>query len=229
VALDGLDADDQSGFYVGAGDINKDGRADIMTSSNTSAGFNNASGAETGEVYLVYGGASLGGTLSLANANLTVFGAAGGDRLGRSHASGDVNNDGYQDLVLGASRADPVGRLDAGRVYVIYGRDSFQSAAIQLSQSSAADVYILGDGDSGETCNEPVNPATDCADEAGHSTAIGDINGDSFDDIIVGALFANNGATPDAGVSYVIYGNNAPPKTGSNLYLPYLEKHSPGS
>jgi hypothetical protein len=167
----------------------------------------------------------------LANANLTVFGANGGDRLGRSHAAGDVNGDGYQDLVLGASRADPSGRLDAGRVYIIFGRASFQSAAIQLSQSSAADVYVLGDGDSGVTCNEPVDPAADCSDEAGHSTSIGDINGDGFDDIIVGALFANNDATQgaviyDAGVSYVIYGNNEPPQTSSNLYLPYLEKHS---
>ena len=218
LTLNGIDAGDQSGFFVMAGDVNKDGYADILTSAYISQGYNNAA-ASAGEAYVVYGSASLPASLDLAT-QVTIYGAAAGDRLGRSLASGDVNGDGYDDLILGASRADPPGRPDAGIVYVIYGGTSLPSPVL-LSDPNNANVRILGAGGTGVTCDPEVMPETDCSDEAGHSSAVGDINGDGVEDVIVGALFANNGSLQDAGAAYVVFGGE---RGGRYLYLPAVTK-----
>ncbi len=205
VTVTGIDAGDESGFYVGSGDVNNDGYDDVVIGAYQSSGYGNAfSGA--GEAYVVYGAGSLSGNISLpTGADVVVYGAASGDRLGRSLASGDVNADGYDDLVLGASRADPDGRGDAGRVYVIYGGSNI-SSTILLSDTTSANIHILGDEQATYPC---VSVSADCSDEAGRATSAGDISGDGVDDIIVGALYANNGSIVDAGAAYVVYGSAA--------------------
>lgn len=227
IALNGVDANDQSGFYVASGDLNNDGFDDILTSAYFSQGVDNAA-AEAGEAYVVYGGSSLPATINLAtNASLTIYGAAAGDRLGRSLAAGDVNGDGYVDLILGASRADPNGRQDAGTVYVINGRQNIPSP-ILLNDPAKADVRILGAASSGVSCEADSPNTIDCSDEAGHSSGVGDINGDGVADVVVGALFANQGNLQDAGAIYVIFGgsgsNPPPPSNGRFLYMPVLYK-----
>lgn len=220
----GVDSGDQSGFYVGSGDVNRDGFADVLIGAYFSRGYQNNAGAETGEVYVVFGSQSLPGTIDLAaGANLTIYGAAAGDRLGRSLAAGDVNMDGYFDLILGASRADPDGRLDAGIVYVIYGA-SHPAGTIRLSDPNSAGMRILGATGGSSICTDTVDDtSSDCADELGHSATVGDINGDGFKDIIAGALFANNGSTQDAGAVYIITGK--PEADRSNrIYLPIMRR-----
>ena len=205
VTITGVDPGDESGFYVGSGDVNNDGYDDIIIGAYQSNGYGNAfSGA--GEVYVVYGAGSLSSNISLpAGADVVAYGAAGGDRLGRSLASGDVNADSYDDVILGASRADPDGRGDAGRVYVIYGGSRISSTLL-LSDTTSANIHILGDEQATYPC---VSVGADCSDEAGRATSAGDINGDGADDIIVGALYANNGSIVDAGAAYVVYGSAA--------------------
>lgn len=112
-------------------------------------------------------------------------GAAVGDQFGYSVASaGDVNGDGFSDVIIGASFNDS-GGLDAGRAYIYYGG---------MVMDAVADVILTGG-------------AAD--DRFGVSVAgAGDINGDGFSDVIVGAYFNDAGGT-NAGRAYVYYGGMA--------------------
>ncbi len=85
--------------------------------------------------------------------------------------AGDVDGDGIDDLIIGASAADPNGRDDAGASYVVFGRDQGFPATIDLA--SDADLIIQGAA------------ACDCS---GCSVSgAGDVDGDGIDDLIIGA------------------------------------------
>lgn len=106
--------------------------------------------------------------------------------LGSSIAgAGDVNGDGFDDLVIGASDANS----GAGRIYVVYGRASTAAIDIGPSPSSNETEYFTLDGASGDTAGVSVSGA-------------GDLNDDSFADLLIGA---NQGGVT-AGKVYVVYG-----------------------
>jgi hypothetical protein len=92
-------------------------------------------------------------------------------------AAGDVNGDGFGDVVIGAPTADPNGSW-SGASYVVFGRASGFSANLELSALDGTDGFKL----SGETHN----------DRAGISvSAAGDVNGDGFGDLVIGAPGVN--------------------------------------
>jgi hypothetical protein len=183
VLLRGAAAGDEAGFYVAAGDVNGDGTGDLLITAYYADAY--WPDSETGTAYVVYGSGSLTPTIELSSeADVTIHGAARDDRLGRALASGDFNDDGFDDLLIGASRADPAGRADAGISYVIYGAQAL-SSTIALSETNAAAMRVLGDDD---------------GDEAGRAAGTGDLDGDGSDDLIVGAVLA---ATHE-GETYVI-------------------------
>jgi len=101
--------------------------------------------------------------------------------------AGDVNGDGFDDLIVGARGAGP-----NGSSYVVFGKASGFSAAMDLSSLDGSNGFRL-DGEAG-------------GDESGNSVSTaGDVNGDGFDDLIVGA----DGADPNgdrSGSSYVVFG-----------------------
>lgn len=102
-----------------------------------------------GESYVLFGGASLPITIDLANlgtAGLAIFGADADDRSGFSVSSiGDVNGDGFNDLLIGAYNADALGnaKSKAGDSYVIFGGASMPTT-IDLSTLGTAGITIFG-------------------------------------------------------------------------------------
>ena len=123
--------------------------------------------------------------------------------LGFSLAGGDVNGDGFDDLILGAYGASPLGRTSAGITYIVYGESNTLPTPMDLA--AGADVEIFGSADT---------------DQAGRAVAADDVNGDGFDDIIIGAHLADEGALIDAGKVYVIYGSASLPATLDLLTQP---------
>jgi Ca2+-binding RTX toxin-like protein len=115
------------------------------------------------------------------------------DLSGVSVASaGDVNGEGFADLLIGAPYADPGGSLAAGESYVVFGKASGFSAALDLSSLDGSNGFRL----------EGISPS----DNAGRAVAAGDVNSDGFGDILIGARGGDPGGDSNAGESYVVFG-----------------------
>jgi len=112
----------------------------------------------------------------------------GGDALGASMVMGDLNGDGVSDVVVGAPGANGTG-VDNGKIYIFFGRANLL-ASLDLAKDKA-DVQIMGEAG---------------GDRFGTSLAIGDLNGDGKNDLIIGAPLADSNEFPDAGKVYVVYG-----------------------
>ena len=172
----------------GAGDINGDGFADIVVGRAYDNG-------RAGAAYVVYGKASGFGTIDVTNlapdAGFAIHGVAAQDLAGLSvAAAGDVNGDGFADIMIGAPLAD-AGGIDAGAAYLIFGRAGGFAAIDLANLSPSVGITFLGD-------------APD--DRAGFSVSgAGDLNGDGFADLIVGAPY-NDAGGENAGKAYVIFG-----------------------
>lgn len=193
---------DGSGISVSsAGDVNGDGFGDIIIGAY---GASPNSRSRAGTSYVIYGSSSNPGTINLANAlgtkGFLVNGGALEDYSGRCVSSaGDVNGDGYDDIIIGAHQADPSSRTDAGISYVIYG-SSTNPGTIDLINALGTKGFSVYGGAAN--------------DYSGYSvSAAGDVNGDGFSDIIIGAYGADPGSRSGAGISYVIYGTASNPGT----------------
>ena len=198
---------DQMGASVSsAGDVNGDGFDDLIVG----AILGDDGGGNAGEAYVVFGTASgfgtdVGGrqvidltTLSAAE-GFIIQGDATGDYAGASlSAAGDVNGDGFDDLIVGASGADPNGDDRAGEAYVVFGTasgfgtDVGGRQVIDLTTLSAAEGFIIQGDAAGDLAGRSVSSA-------------GDVNGDGFDDLIVGAPYGDDGGG-NAGEAYVVFG-----------------------
>jgi hypothetical protein len=201
LAIIAAEADEQLGYYLAMGDLNSDGIDDLIVGAFRADGPENRR-EDSGEVYVIFGSPSLGGVLDLASASpdVTVMAADKGDDLGAAVASGDVNGDGIDDLLIGAPRADGPGntRGGAGEAYVVLGSPSLKgSFDIALAEQ---DVTILG---------------ADPVDRLGASVASGDLNGDGVDDIILAAEAGDgpDNAREDGGEVYIVLGPVSPGQT----------------
>tara|TARA_R110002096_G_scaffold416576_3_gene619589 strand:- start:32597 stop:34816 length:2220 start_codon:yes stop_codon:yes gene_type:complete len=127
---------------------------------------------------------------------ITIFGEDSGDLSGWSVSlAGDVNNDGFDDLIIGARNADPIGKSNAGKSYVVFGSANIFDENINLTNINGANGFSV---------NGKVSD-----DWSGTSVSnLGDINGDSIDDFIIGAFGADPGGVERAGESYVIFGSD---------------------
>jgi hypothetical protein len=168
---------DQYGYSVStAGDINADGYDDVIVGSL----YNDGTGTDAGAAYIYFGGAVLD-----YYPDVFLYGAAAYDHFGTSVSyAGDVNQDGYPDVIVGAPENDAAG-IDAGRAYIYFGGPGM---------NNVADVILTGQAP---------------GDRFGFSVSrAGNVNGDAAGDVIVGAVFNDAGGT-NAGRAYVYFGGTS--------------------
>ena len=167
---------------VTAADYDGDGVNDIMTAAYAA----DTNGTSSGTVYVNYGPFTSGTSIVAGDSDVMVSGSASYDYLGYGSASGDLNDDGYDDLALGAYGNDS-GGSGAGQAYVFFGSASGWSGSAMTSP----DVTVTGGTSS---------------DYMGRSLTLADFNGDSNTDLMVGAGGNDdNGST--AGKVYIFSGH----------------------
>ena len=207
VVLNGSGHGDHSGWLAAdhAGDVNGDGLDDFIIGAPYSSVpekiFN------IGESYLLLGRTSWPESIELGEdpGVITFEGATVFDKSGRSaSAAGDFNGDGIDDFLIGAPNANPpTEETIHGMVYIVFGKRDW-SAAQRLKLGTLEDSTITMIG------NDPYDDAGAAINDAG------DINGDGFDDLVIGAYSSNsvNNERTVAGESYVVFGRAERPEDG---------------
>ena len=198
--ISGAEGFGEFGDTVVSGDVNGDDIDDIIAVAEAADGPEGGR-PNAGAAYVVFGTRGLAGTVSIANEeqDVTILGADPQDALGFSAASGDVNGDGADDILLVAQRAGgPDNTRDtAGEAYIIFGSSDL-SGTIDVA-ASEQDVIIFG------------ADAHDLLSICGAN----DVNGDDIADILLGTGFGSGpgNARDTAGEAYILFGSSALPAT----------------
>ncbi len=183
--INGINRSDYLGSPVSnAGDINGDGFGDLII---------NAPGRR--KSYVIFGKASgFDARIDLAaldgSNGFTISGA-----VSDASSAGDINGDGYDDLIISNSIASPNGQVAAGESYVIFGKASGFDATLDLATLDSSDGFVINGINAYDFSGSSVSSA-------------GDVDGDGFADLIIGASGANLKGQYGAGESYVIFGRD---------------------
>jgi hypothetical protein len=151
--------------------------------------------SKSGAAYVVFGKAKgYPANLNLSSLNgkngFLLSGDGAFNYLGRSVSSaGDINGDGFDDIIVGAEGADGY----RGAVYVLFGRATPFAPKINVASINGTNGFKISGAGGSFDGDISVSDA-------------GDINGDGLTDIIVGAPSAHF-TGPASGSAYVVFGH----------------------
>jgi hypothetical protein len=198
VSIFGTEKDSFAGEVGFAGDVNGDGVGDIVVSRPLA----DTNGADSGAAWVIYGGPGLA-QVTLDESGLPpsqgflIRGSgpdvAAGVGVG---GTGDVNNDGFDDVVLGETEADPSGD-NSGAAYVVYGAASRGTVTLDTAGLPPTTGFAMLGAQAQDILRSGPNDD--------------DLNGDGIDDVVLGAPNEPPGSgSTNPGHAYVVYGLSGP-------------------
>jgi hypothetical protein len=197
--ITGIANGDAFGQALAMGDVNGDSITDLLVGA---PGLNSG----RGNVYSFYGkksawtspfpAAALDG-----NNGFILKGVSNNDRAGSSLVTGDVNGDGIDDMIIGAFISS-YGAVNAGSVYVVYGKNT-KRPKISTLTSSGVNGFRINSNQTGNLF--------------GMSISVADINGDGIDDMLISAPYNSDSGEAASGSAYIIFGANSGLDQGNAL------------
>ncbi len=176
-----------------AGDVNGDGYSDVIIGVYL---YDDGVNTDEGRAYIYHGSAT--GLSAIPNNTQDDSNQAYANFGISVSTAGDVNGDGYSDVIIGAAQYDDGANTNEGRAYIYYG----SSTGLAATPSSTID-------DANQASTLLANSAS----------SAGDVNGDGYSDIIVGANGYDDGANADEGRAFVYNGNEFISNKRNNLRL----------
>ncbi len=189
--LGDIEAYDEFGLKLAAGDFNRDGYADLAVGVQLE---DISTLRDAGAVNVLYGSAAglsaTGNQLWHQDSPGIQGGAEEFDWFGSHLAAGDFNGDGYADLAVGVSQ-DHISGVAAGAVNILYGSSAGLSA-------NGNQIWYQG--------KDSILETAEASDWFGNALAAGDFNGNGCADLAVGVVGENFNGKANAGVVNVLYG-----------------------
>ena len=179
--IEGTSASEYAGGEVSAaGDVNGDGHEDLLIADSyyKDGTYNEYFGA----VWVLHG--PFTGDVQLSDAAALLIGDNNESYAGRTlDAAGDVNGDGYDDFIVGSPYNNPSPEYYLGAAWVVYGPVSGEHTLSDIAPRLDSEYYDFVESVAGP----------------------GDLNGDGFNDLLIGAPGSDDGGS-NAGAAYIVYG-----------------------
>lgn len=186
-----LDEDfDRFGSVLATGDFNGDGFADLVASAPHE---DTREATDSGILFVFYGSADglSNSAETITQNSISSASNEDGDRFGTALAAGNFNGDEYDDLAVGVPHEDTGGGTDTGMVAILFG--SAHGLLPSNTEAFTQDSLVTASNESG--------------DRMGWSLAVGNFNGDNYDDLAVGIPYENTAEAVDAGLVGIFYGS----------------------